>query len=52
MHTNSAHAFTCCAMSLVGDHDARSSICAPSPSSASEPNPFDSVFVAVPDSEW
>ena len=52
MQTSSAHASTCGATGPVGDHDARSSICAPSPSAASEPNPFESVFVAVPEAAW
>ena len=52
MQTSSAHASTCGAIGPCGDHDARSSICAPSPSAASEPNPFERVLVAVPDAEW
>jgi hypothetical protein len=52
MHTNSAHASTCGAIAPSGDQDARSSICAPSPSAAREPKPLESVFVAVPEAEW
>ena len=52
MHTNSAHASMCGSTGPDGDHEARSSICDPSPSAASVPNPFDSVFVAVPEAEW
>ncbi len=52
MHTSSAHASTCGAIGPCGDHDARSSIWAPSPSAASDPNPFEIVLVAVPEAEW
>ncbi len=44
MQSRSPHASTWGAMGPAGDQEARSSICAPSPSAASEPNPLDTVF--------
>src|SRR5829696_6343478 len=52
MQTSSDQASTCGVILPSGDHDARSSIWAPSPSGASDPNPLDNVLVAVPDAEW
>src|SRR5690606_16277241 len=50
--TSSTHASTCRRSGAAGVHDARNSICAPSPSSESEPKPLESILVEVPDAEW
>ena len=52
IHTSSAHASICRTDGGSGVQDARNSTCEPSPCSAKEPKPRDTVFVAVPDTEW